>query len=178
MSTELAALSENIDYRALAKEIRVLPEFKAIKPRQRAFILAFAKTFNIQGAALKSGIPWVNHYAWLKNSETYRQAFEYAKQIAADTAEGDVYERAFVGEKREVTTQRGNSVVTETYKDKSDILAIFMLKGLRPQYRDNFSINNFSGPVQLNTSFGGNVVDPLDVTDKAELIESSAASKE
>lgn len=150
-----------IDYRALAKEIRALPVFKPIKLRQRRFILAFAKTFNIQRAAELSGIPWVNHYAWLKRSDEYREAFEAAKEIAADTAEGDVYHRAFVGQDRKVTKIRGDEVITEEYKDKSDVLAIFMLKGLKPQYRDNFSINQFAGPVQLNVKFGNSVIDPL-----------------
>lgn len=161
--------SDFIDYRALAKELRALPVFKAIKLRQRRFILAFAKTFNIQRAAEVAGIPWVNHYAWMKRSEQYREAFEAAKEIAADTAEGDVYQRAFVGEDRKVTRIKGDEVITEEYKDKSDVLAIFMLKGLKPQYRDNFSVNQFAGPVQLNVNLGSKVIDPLSNSGNAAL---------
>lgn len=149
--------------RELVAELRALPEFKPIKPRQRRFILAFVKTHSITGAAELSAIPWVNHYSWLKRSEEYRQAFTFAKEIAADYAEGDVYQRAFIGEEvTRTSVNRAGEVITEKYKDKSDVLAIFMLKGLKPQYRDTFSVNQFAGPVQLNVKYGETkVINPL-----------------
>lgn len=156
--------------RELAAELRALPEFKPIKPRQRRFILAFAKTHSVTGAAELAGIPWVNHYKWLRKSVEYKQAFEFAKEIAADYAEGDVYQRAFLGEEHVKTRIVDGQVEQEKYKHKSDVLAIFMLKGLRPQYRDNFLINNFAGPVQLNASFGPKVINPMEVSDKSSAV--------
>ena len=88
-------------------QIKAIPEFKAIEPRQRRFIIAYSKTFNVQGAAELSKIPWMNHYAWLKRSPDYRKAFEFAREIAGDFAEGDIYQRAFIGEQRRVTNTRG-----------------------------------------------------------------------
>lgn len=157
-------ISNSLD---IVKQLRSLPELKPIKPRQRRFILAFAKTFSITAAAEISGIPWVNHYSWLKKSAEYKQAFEFAKEMATDYAEADVYDRAFIGKEISKTRIRDGEAITEKYKQKSDILAMFMLKGLKPQYRDNFNVANVQGPISVNFTFASN--SEKDVTPKRDL---------
>ena len=130
---------------------RKVPEFEPLKPRQRRFLIAYCKTGRIQAAAEQVDVAWISHYRWIKVDEKYKQAFEMARQIYGDWAEGDVFDRAFVG-KEVVKTRVGKdgSIEKEEYKQKSDVLAMFALKGLKPQYRDNFVINQVIGPTQLN----------------------------
>lgn len=51
--------------------------------------------------------------------------------------------------------------VTGNIREVNASERITLLKGLKPQYRENFSVNQFNGPVQLAVKFGNNVVDPL-----------------
>jgi hypothetical protein len=162
------ALANNLTNASLIEQIRAIPEFKAIKLKQRRFILAYSGTFGIQQAARLTGIAWPNHYKWLRESKDYKQAFDYAKEIAADYAEGDIYNRAFIGEDRKVTTRKGDQVITEEYKDKSDILSMFMLKGMRPQYRDSFNPAGAAAPVQIAIVYPGAPAAAIDVTPKTK----------
>jgi len=68
-------------------------------------------------------------------------------------------------------------VITGEYNKKSDVLRIFMLKGLKPQYRDNFSINQFAGPVQLNVKLDTNAVDPLQLSGNQALLNQGNTDK-
>jgi len=152
-SLELApAKSIPAEVISLAKQFKAIPEFKAIKPKQRRYLLAYCATGSITGCGKHCGISWVNHYSWLQRSEAYKQAYEKARQMFGDYAEGDVFNRAFIGTEHSVTKIRGDSVITETYNRKSDILAIFALKGLRPEYRDGFNITTI-GPAALAISY-------------------------
>jgi len=139
---------------SLAKQFKAIPEFKAIKPKQRKYLLAYCATGSITGCGKHCGISWVNHYYWIKNSDAYKEAYEKARQMFGDYAEGDVFNRAFIGERHEVTKIRGDSVTTDVYNRKSDVLAIFALKGLRPEYRDGFNITTI-GPAALAISYPG-----------------------
>jgi hypothetical protein len=71
--------------------------------------------------------------------------------------EASIYEAVTVGDEKILSWQ---GKVVDKYHQKSDILRIFMLKGLKPQYRDSFNMSQFAGPVQLNVSLG-KVIDPL-----------------
>jgi len=156
-------------------QIRAIPEFKAIEPRQRRFIIAYSRSFNIQIAAQLAGCSWPSHYAWLKRSESYKRAFEFAREIAGDFAEGDVYQRAFIGEDRKVTKIKGESIITEEYKDKSDVLAIFALKGLKPQYRDSYNPQGSSAPIALSITYPGQPT--IDITQQPQPVVIDDKSK-
>jgi hypothetical protein len=112
--------------------------------KKRAFLAAFATAGGIRRASKLSKVDWRSHYHWLEADEDYKAAFEKARQLAGDFAEEEVYRRAFLGFDHPVTHQ---GEITTTYKDYSDTLAIFFLKGLKPErYRDNL---NLSGSVGL-----------------------------
>jgi hypothetical protein len=86
----------------------------------------------------------------LRRDKTYASAFEQAKQIAADHFEDEIYRRGFEGYDHPVIYQ---GEITGNYTEYSDTLAIFALKGLRPQkYRDSAPIVT-AGPVQFNITF-------------------------
>lgn len=78
------------------------------------------------------------------NNPAYTEAFNRAREIAGDIAEGEIYRRAFLGFDHPVIY---GGKITTTYKEFSDILAMFYLKGLKPErYRENV---NLSGSVGL-----------------------------
>jgi hypothetical protein len=86
----------------------------------------------------------------LRRDKTYASAFEQAKQIAADHFEDEIYRRGFEGYDHPVIYQ---GKITANYTEYSDTLAIFALKGMRPEnYRDSASIATI-GPVQFDITF-------------------------
>jgi hypothetical protein len=124
------------------------PLFATISnPKRRAFLAAFASCGHVVAAAKEAGISWTSHYNWLKaeDSAAYTEAFNRAREIAGDIAEGEIYRRAFLGYDHPVIHQ---GAITTTYKDYSDMLAMFWLKGLKPErYRENQKIElNVTGP--------------------------------
>jgi hypothetical protein len=143
----------------LAAQLQNLPCFKALRNRrQRCFLAAFASCCDVKAAAIMSGCQWRSHYGWMEDPD-YKRAFDFAKDIAGDVLEASMFDAAMHGDDR-VVTFKGK--VTSKYKQKSDIVRIFRLKGLKPQYRENFAINNFSGPIQLNVKFPSEIASPLD----------------
>jgi len=129
----------------------IIPLFRSVRQReQRAFLAAFLQTGRITKAAELAGIHYTTHYNWLKQSQAYADAFERAKEIAGDLAEDEVYRRAFEGYDHPVSYK---GKITTHYKAYSDILAMFFLKGLKPEkYRDS-SPPPISGPTQFNIVF-------------------------
>ena len=115
-------------------------------PKKRRFLAGFARCGSVTNAAKRAKIHWSSHYKWLKEADNaaYTEAFNRARDIAGDIAEGEIYRRAFLGFNHPVIYE---GEITTTYKDFSDTLAMFWLKGLKPErYRKNV---NPSGSVGL-----------------------------
>src|SRR5262245_22304189 len=117
------------------KENTVIATFQGISnSKKRAFLVAYARTGRITAASRLSRMQWRSHYNWLRDDPDYERAFEEAKRMAADFAEDDVLKRAFEGEYKPIIYQ---GKIRGRYKEKSDMLAMFALKGLMPQkYRE------------------------------------------
>ena len=132
--------------------VEVKTVFKGINNlKKRAFLAAFCQTGLIVKSSEQAGIHWTSHYHWLKHDPKYVEAFDAAREVAADRFEEEIYRRGFVGYDKPVT-YRGK--ITDHYKEYSDVLAIFALKGLRPgKYRENAIFNQFGGPQQFNIAF-------------------------
>lgn len=99
-----------------------------LSPRQLAFLGAFRTVASITTAAQIANIDRTTHYAWLREIPEYVEAFEEAKRQAAETLESEAVRRA-MGYQEEIYFQ-GKQVGTVT--KHSDILLIFLLKGLMP----------------------------------------------
>jgi terminase small subunit-like protein len=92
-------------------------------PKKRAFLGRYAESANVRQACEAVGINRQTHYNWLKSDPDYAEAFERAKDEAADRLEELARSRASAG---------------------SDTLLIFLLKGARPDvYRERYE---HSGP--------------------------------
>ncbi|HXA67388.1 MAG TPA: hypothetical protein VNV82_19680 [Bryobacteraceae bacterium] len=99
--------------------------------KQHAFLAAYSKQGNVSAAAKAAKIGRRSHSNWLKEPE-YRTAFEDAREEAADYLEGQAWKRA------------------TSAKKPSDVLLIFLLKGIRPEkFRENL---NLSGSVGISAA--------------------------
>jgi transposase-like protein len=108
--------------------------------RQRRFLAAYSDLGNIRRAAEASGVNRGTHYLWLKQAqaqlprdqargtadENYMVRFERTKEDAIDSLEAEARRRALEG---------------------SDVLLIFLLKGLRPEVynRDRVELTGRDG---------------------------------
>ncbi len=80
-----------------------------------------------------------SHYRWLEEHLEYREAFELAKECAADVLEAAAYRRAVTGWDEPVGWYRGEA--GGMVRKYSDVLLIFLLKGIRPEkYRDRMEV--------------------------------------
>lgn len=85
--------------------------------RQKLFIEGLIERGTIAAGCRHADIDRKTYYNWIQAGGDFKEAVEAAFEIVADDLEEAGYERA---------------------KEKSDILLIFLLKGLRPKFRDNF----------------------------------------
>ena len=94
----------------------------------------------ISKAAKKAGISRQTHYDWLKNDKKgfYKRAFEQAEKMAADLLEEEAFRRAVEGD-TQVVYYKGEEVGRR--RVYSDQLLALLLKGKKPQYRENTEIN-------------------------------------
>lgn len=107
--------------------------------KKRAFLAAFAELGSVTHTARAAGIRRETHYKWLHSDPEYARAFrEEATPRAADTLEAEAVRRAMQGVKRFKFYQGKPILDPETKRpyyehDYSDVLLIFLLKGLKPE---------------------------------------------
>ena len=108
-----------------------LAEFADVTNRhQRAFLAGFAVGKGIKAAQRLSGVHWRSHYRWLAEDVRYCECFELVRAVLADEAEEEAYRRAFLGYDTPVS-HRGE--IQSWYKSYSDALAMFLLRGMKPE---------------------------------------------
>ena len=132
-------------------EIKRIPAFKPLKPRQIHFISALLKNnFSVESAARYLKCDWRIHYIWLHKPD-YKQAVEYAKELVGDILESTMLGDAIEGHKSDIV-YKGR--VTGNFREVFTSERIALLKGLKPQYREGFTMNSV-GPVALAISYPG-----------------------
>ena len=131
-------------------------------PKKKAFLAAFSQLGQIGRACETAMISRGLHYFWLKKDEKYQKAFSEAERIASDHLIDVLHERATVGAEHVISYE---GKITDTYKVPSDLLLMFALKRLRPEFRDSYNFAQFNGPVQLNTVLSKSIADPLELID-------------
>lgn len=92
--------------------------------RQKIFLETFMDRGTISAGCRAAEISHTTFYWWLDNDPNFLAAYTPAVEVVADELEESAYARA---------------------KDKSDILAIFLLKGMRHKYRDTYKGPNGNG---------------------------------
>ena len=118
-------------------------------PRQRALLAAFGECVNVRLACKAAGVGRSSHYRWLEQDPAYREAFERAKECAADLMESEAWRRAVEGVDEPVGWYKGEAGgVVRRY---SDALLIFLLKGIRPEkYRERMEVSGSLANLDLN----------------------------
>ena len=127
-------------------ESDILPRFHDIRDASKAaFLDAYAITDSVTRAAVAAGVSRRVHYQWLGDAD-YFEAFEAAKEIAAEVLEAEARRRAVEG-LRKYKFHDGKPVLHpetgEPYYELeySDTLLIFKLKGALPEkYADRLKL--------------------------------------
>ena len=104
-----------------------LPE--PARHKKNALLIAFGESGNLTEACKIASVGRRTHYDWLANDPEYVLQFADAQESAADYLEKVARDRATGGQDAEEMKGKTRG---------SDLLLIFLLKGLRPwKYRDN-----------------------------------------
>lgn len=135
-------------------------------PKRDAFLAAFKLTASITKAAAAAKCERGLHYRWLDDAE-YREAFEAAKEEAAQSLEDEAVRRAYEGVLEPLVYQ-GEFTYERDAKGRrklkkplgirkySDALMMFLLKGFKPdKYRER-------GSVELTGANGG----PIEIVER------------
>jgi hypothetical protein len=105
---------------------------------QRRLLAAVSVAGCLTRAAEAAEVARSQHYEWLKQSEAYATAYHAAQIEAADLLESEARRRAVDGTKR-LKFHLGKPILDpetgEPYfeHEYSDVLLIFLLKGLKPE---------------------------------------------
>lgn len=115
--------------------------YKFINSRDKNdFLNYYIQTGTIAAAAKKAHISRQTHYDWLRNDKKgfYKRAFEQAEKMAGDLLEEEAWRRAVDGD-LQVIYYKGEKIGEK--RVKSDSLLSLLLKGKKPQYRENTEVS-------------------------------------
>ena len=119
-----------------------------MNPQQRAVLAAFRETGNVRLTCKAAGVGRSTHYRWLEKDSEYRAAFNLAKEDATDVLEAEAHRRAVEGWEEAVGWYKGEA--GGTVRKYSDVLLIFLLKGLRPEkYRERVDLRGSLAHIDL-----------------------------
>lgn len=126
-------------------------EYKTLRPKKRAFLLAYAECGNITEASQLCDISRQRHYDWMRKDPEYPALFKAAHEQFCDKLEKEIYRRAVRGTNRPVFYQ-GRQV--GKIREYSDTLLIFRAKGEMPdKYRERTDVSlggKDGGPIEVN----------------------------
>ena len=136
---------------------------KAVRhAKKRKLLVYISTTANILRACELAGVHRDSHYAWLDSDPLYQAAFSVAMDRGIDALEAEATRRAFDGvvkpvynngkravdvkvdDKGQVVLKDGKPIaIPATIREYSDGLAMFLLKGRRPErYRERISMDS------------------------------------
>jgi transposase-like protein len=118
--------------------VKVTPEKKI------AFCAALAASGGSVARACQAiDVARLTAYRWRDADPEFAKEWEAAKAAGLDALEDEALRRAYEGYDKPIVHQ---GVITDTVREYSDTLAIFLLKGGKPQkYRDNAKVE-LTGP--------------------------------
>ncbi len=117
--------------------------------KKKAFLAAFRATGNVRLACEAAEVGRSSHYRWLEADAAYEEAFDLAKEDAADILEAEATRRAVEGVEEPTGWYKGEP--GGFIRRYSDTLLIFLLKGLRPEvYRERVEVRGLLAKLDLN----------------------------
>jgi hypothetical protein len=127
----------------------------ALTRAQRRFLDAFRNTATISAAARVARVGRRTHYNWLDRDDAYADAFDEAREDAADALEEEARRRALEGVEVPLIGRVGkdqDGIVT-TIRKYSDTLLIALLNANRPEkfrYRAEITGKD-GGPIKVES---------------------------
>lgn len=116
---------------------------------QRSFLAVYREMGVIRRACEVAGVGRRTHYDWMEAKPDYKEAFEAAKEDAADSLEVEVYRRAVTGVDKPAGWYKGKA--GGMVREYSDTLLIFALKALRPEkYRERVELRGVMANLDLS----------------------------
>ena len=142
-------------------------------PRWKAFLDAYLSLGHFGKACKAVGASHQTIRKLLKQIPEFGEAFEDAEQVVADKLEDALRQRATEGFDRLKFDKNGAACIDprtkEVYVEKqfSDLAAIFLLKGQRPEkYREKFEhVGRGGGPIETQVT---NIAELVKLANKAE----------
>lgn len=121
--------------------------------RQKFLRALDASRGNVSEACLAAGMARQSMYDWREADETFRFEWDAIVDKHMDALENEIYRRAYEGTDKPVFYQGEQC---GEVKEFSDTLAMFILKGHRPEkYRENVRtemIGKDGGPIQTSAT--------------------------
>ena len=118
----------------------------ALTSKMQVFLEAYRETGNVTRAALMAKVSRRRQYYWLEGT-AYSEAFEDAQEHAVETLEKEARRGAMFGVEQPVFYK---GEVCGLVRKHSDVLLIFLLKGLGPEvYREN---RHITGNMNVNVT--------------------------
>jgi hypothetical protein len=159
-----ALIKIRAERRAAKGEMGLLPKaFEGdLTLKQRRFLAGYALRGSIRGAMDASNVDSRWHYHWLATVNDYSCAFQRAKDIYSDVAEGEIRGRGIAGWKKPLHYK--GKLTGDVVTEYSDALALAVIKALKPEYRDGQQIA--IGPAKISIEISSPAADQAkDVTE-------------
>ena len=113
-----------------------------------AFLHVLSETCNVGKSCAAVGISRQTAYGWRDDDPEFAAAWDRAKAVGVTALEDEAHRRAFEGTDKPIVHQ---GVITDTMKEYSDTLAIFLLKAHAPdRYRERSSIDMTAAVASVN----------------------------
>jgi hypothetical protein len=117
---------------------------KPTPEKKSAFLDALAESGNVSLASGAVGIDRRAVYEWRAVDPDFAERWEAAKALGIEACEDEIRRRAFAGYDEPLS--KDGKLTGDVVRKYSDTLAIFLLKGAKPEvYKDRVA-NELSGP--------------------------------
>lgn len=121
-----------------------------VTPNQRRFLAAFRESGNVSAAAKLAAIHRCTHYQWFKTDACYAEAFQVAKQEAADLLEAEAHRRAVEGTLVPVGWYKGQP--GGYVREYSDSLLVTLMKASNPyKFGDRLALRGTLATLDYST---------------------------
>jgi hypothetical protein len=130
-------MEPGIPLEVLKKRLELEAAFRPVvrrKKRQKQFLEAFKQTAIISDGLAAAKCSRQTLMKWIEKDLVFRQRFIDAQEAGADAVDKELWNRAMIGEPVTIRKKDGTE---KTYYRKSDLLLMFVAKGMRPlKYKD------------------------------------------
>lgn len=104
---------------------------QAIQTKKEAVIELYSQIGNLSETSRRLGVDRRTIYTWINNDPEFFDSYTAARWMSAEPLLAEATARATIGQDKPVIYQ---GEIKDYYKEKSDNLLMFLIKGVRPEY--------------------------------------------